>query len=394
MNIMKYFISLLIIFFIILISSCLTTGQAEYYSTYSFSSGEDPIEISIDSPVELPRVELFVSAPYMGIQEEILLSDVNIKIPEEIVSDVSEEEPVVSVYSALEPAVRSPEPSVGPVLVANVDKQEEPQKHSVTVPESLPEEEIKSQSEEAIVKEKDFPVSESKRSLTVPTREDFNINLEKEGWIFDREKSSPNVVLKSREFSNGETRFTFSSEGDDAIIILFLLQNSSTGKDEQIVYNVKKSERKESDIPVIIDAQNNENEDVVQQSGDPDLRNAVAQGNIPGIVASIDNLTNLLEDPGVDLIYDVFNLLQQQGGYDQSLVELAENSFNRYPYDNSTVEMLFRAAEFLEKPGEGQDIEKAVTLFKLVRDNYPLSVYSDRSEERISFLERHFMKIY
>jgi hypothetical protein len=383
---MKNLFFLFAAFFILLLSSCLTTGETQYFSSFSFDKQMEPKDDVIDSPVELPQVELFVSAPYMTVSEENRLTGEDVTLPVESVPEIISVESSTTFSEPAGPTITTEKPEIIEVespdsLVAAAT----PVSEEVSVPE------VRDLSSTG---EAEIDDIRYERSMVVNPGEDIVINLEREGWIFDREKSSPEVQLKSREFSDGGTRFTFSSDGDGAIVILFILQNSETGENEQMAYNLEKRSEEIDRSPVVIDALNAGDDEAVQTSGDPDIRDAVDEGNIPGIIASIGNLTDPQGDPGVGLIFDVFELLEQQGGYDSLLVELAENSLNLYPYDNSTAEMLYRAAQSLETPGEGQDIKKAVTLFRIVRDYFPLSIYSDRSEERITYLERHFMKIY
>jgi len=383
------------------LTSCLSTGEIQYFS-YS-QSGDEPSSDVLDDSVVLPEAGLFVSAPYFSEEsgDDSLDSD-NIILPE---YEIPEEETPVppaeqSKVAVSETETQLPEITIGSEESSEPDFSENKsgERESV-IDESTPLDiqDLQEPEERVAVLEPVLPVDDKvQKSMEFNPGEDIRISLDREGWIFDRDESSDGIVLKERQFNNGKTHFLFGTERGGSLILLFVLQNSETGEDEKIAYNLETPEEAPVDeLPVIIEANYGEYSGTESQGQlDSDLSVAISEGNVPGVIASIDQLTDPAGDPGTDLMLEAFELLDKQGGYDQLLVKMAENAFNLYPYDNSSAEMLFRAAQSLENPGAGQDIEKAIILFKLVRDYFPLSVYSDRSEERISYLERHFMKIY
>ncbi|MBB6479126.1 tetratricopeptide repeat protein [Spirochaeta isovalerica] len=389
----------------IILSSCVTTGEARYYAFNQAVENSDAE--GLEGSVVLPEISLFVSAPYLSIApDEDLGGDNEIILPEYVIPEIAKEPAPEPEKQERQTVIAE---SVRPVALDSVVETSEkpPAADSPLTPENIiiPEEtvvtvepglsrtdEISPDVRESVNADGGMP--DNFREFT--PGEDILISLDREGWIFDRGDSSEGIVLKNRQFEDGMTRFLFTSETGGTLVLYFVLQNSETGEDEKLSYKLEAAtEDSGSHLPVVIEALSTDfSEKELSGLADDDISIAVMEENVPGVVASIDQLTDPEADPGTDLMMDVFELLDKQGGYDQLLVKLAENAFLLYPYDNSSAEMLFRAAQSLENPGTGQDIEKAVTLFKLVRDHFPLSVYSDRSEERISYLERHFMKIY
>ncbi|MBN2659097.1 MAG: hypothetical protein JXR86_18725 [Spirochaetales bacterium] len=351
----------------------------------------------MENPDVLPEVNLFISASYGkesviydALESEMILPEAEVPEAEMtmlVESAPAEIKPSSAITTADEPSpVRSevapPQTyDVKTLLVASDD-------HPSALPPSPA-----TRGEAALFPEDIRPVE---KTLEFLPGDDIFISLDKEGWIFDREDSSEGINLKERQFESGTTRFVFTSERGGPLKLRFVLQNSESGEDEKIIYRLESSEEVvDPDLPVVINASpENYFEMDLQGKTENGLSEAVSEENVPGVVASIDQLINPDADPGTELMLDTFALLEKQGGYDQLLVRLAENAFLLYPYDNNSAEMLFRAAQSLESPGLEQDIEKAIDLFRLVRDYFPLSPYSDRSQERISYLERHFMKIY
>lgn len=364
--------------------SCVTTENPELFESYSFSQGSQDTDL-IETSIEVPEIHLFVSAPYKESEEEII-SLVSEDLPEPSV-------PVPEVAAVSSNPV-SPAANTLPVSapVVTVEKTQVAENRTPSVTDTTD-----------AVTETPVPVAASTRlpSLQVEKEiksspgEPVSLILDGEGWIFDREKSSGDIKLVDRKFADGKTIFQFFPSGEGSYALVFQLQNLSTGSEETMNCKLDVTPAYgNSQTPVVIPSEYSETSDG-QNSGSGDhLSEILSEENIPGLVASIDLLIAEDSDPERGNIFDAFNLLEKQGGYDDYLVGLAENSFRLYPYNDQSAELLYRAAEAKEKPGAGQNIDKALELFRMVMECYPLSIFSDRSDERIRYLERHFMKIY
>ena len=53
----------------------------------------------------------------------------------------------------------------------------------------------------------------------------------------------------------------------------------------------------------------------------------------------------------------------------------------------------FRLARILEMPGPARDLRRARSLYEMVIDRYPLSMYWDASAAQIEYLKRHYFEI-
>jgi len=404
-----------IIVLLLILSGCISTAGREMYE-YS-DMGKDDVT-PLESGVELPRIELFVSAPFAEIKIADVLEDEEIRIPEEVVllhEQIEENQPSTGEEVAGEPVVSQDaesfetdknitaivhQPEYSAVTREEKDESEGIQEKDE--PEGIQEidepEGIQEIDEPEEIREKVEPDSVPEKTTILKTietdiGEDLIIELDREGWIFNSGPSS--VVLKKREFIDDGTRFLFTINDGGEFLLTFHLQNLTTGDSEEAEYAITAEfSEKNGNSPIVIEPALDDEADIVDSEIQEDILAAVEEENIPELVASFSHLIS--EDEPLDsrTLSEAFDLLERQGGYDQYLVGLAEKVFRLYPYDNLSAELLYKAALTVEKPGPEQNIEKALKLFKLVRDYFPISIYCDKSEERIRYLERHFMKIY
>jgi hypothetical protein len=362
---------------ILFISSC-TTVKPEFIESFILVDDE---EEDMVANVSIPDISLFVSAPFEKSQEILVIGDADVIIPEE---DVPVEKVIEKTVDLQETFSQDKKTAVKPVILLPVD--EEPVEESPV--EVKPKE--KEQNQQVIVVEnKVLPVE----VLSTPADQELEIIMDQEGWIYNG--SDKGIQLLSRSFNEGSTRFIFTFKSGGEYVLNFTLQNPSTGQNEEVAYDIKVEDPDNEEFgPVVIEAFGDEGLIPDPEVIHNDIKTALIDENIPEIIASFDQL--LSDDEVVDnqTYYDVFTLLEDQGGYDKYLVDLAERVYKYYPYDNLSAEMLYKAAQALEQPGSTQNIEKALIIFKLVREQFPISIYSDKSEERIRYLERHFMKIY
>lgn len=351
---------------------------------YEFNSMVEDEEVVLEAIVAIPEIELFISAPFSEISDEELLDPDDVLIPEEQVpvTEIAEQE-AEEIVIILEAPVKHN------VEIIPTQEIQEDLTDSVrgTIESALPEEDVVIYTP---------PVNELilSREKNGTTGTEFIINLEKEGWIYSG-PDSPVIELKNRDFTGDTTRFIFSISDVGTYLLNFYLQDPSSGKSEEAEYNIS-IERSDDDYnqAIVIEPELENEIGVEINENQEGILSAVEEENIPELVASFEFLFS--EDEPVEnaVLSEAFDLLERQGGYDSYLVDLAENAYYLYPYDNQSAELLYKAALAVEKPGPGQNIEKALSLFKLVRAHFPISIYCDKSEERIRYLERHFMKIY
>lgn len=362
-------------------SGCQTT-EPELIESISF---EQDREIVIKSTVKIPVVEIFISAPLIKEPDIYSIDASDIQIPDEEVplffpDELEEDKAVkrVPIVTNVENVEREDDPQiiVKDIAVASVD--------------------IEDVSQEVVsTEEKTADTETFSESIQTENNKEIIIMLDKEGWIYDGLYPSYIVKMKSREFTGDKTVFIFTISEDGEYILKFYLQDLNSGLEESADYNILVSNPlNHNDEPVVIYPEEADPEVVVDSFEPSDLTLAVEEENIPDIISSFNQIISDTEPLDSLVVLDAFNLLEQQGGYSQYLVDLAERNYQFYPYNNMSAEMLYRAAVAIEQPGPLQNIEKALALFKLVRDNFPISIFCDKSEERIRYLERHFMKIY
>ncbi len=368
-------ISITLIF--IMFISCTTVSPILFESV----SIEKEEQIALQTDVAVPEIEFFISAPLVKENE-----NKQIELPDfpEPIEDIPQ---IIVVTPEIADPIKPNEIIVEKPVIANTITEQE-------IPLEIPEKIVIPHRKPEITTEK-ITIKPSKTFEAV-NGEDILIKLEKEGWIYDGSNLPSLVKLKNRQFLNQQTLFLFSFIENGEYQLKFYLQDLSSGEEERLLYTV--SVKNDSDIfdqPIVIDPEMSAFFDSPSDSQESnDLSKAIKEENIPDIISSFDQI--FMQDvPGdSELALAAFNLLERQGGYNPFLINLALNNYNSYPYDNLSAEMLYRAAQAIEQPGPQQDIEKALSLFKLVRDNFPISLYCDKSEERIRYLERHFMKIY
>lgn len=361
--------------------SCVTTESVQMYEAIELVPTED--QVIIDQ-VEIPEVSLFVSAPFDS--EEIGTAE---ELPEIDLAEL----PVEEVPALPEPKEVPVQKPVVPVAAPETERivASEPVRETVKPVQQ----QVNTVVEEEIVQKEPIILPAEVREVKAQPRKEIEIVLREEGWLYDPDSSDNSVDLVDRIFDDGKTVFRFIPTEEGTFTLVFVLQNLESGEQRSLNYKIlTEFPVEEAVLPVVIDPSEDNQDDMASTAEEENLKQLIEEENVPGLVASMDNLLNETTDQETDVLLDAFDLLEKQGGYDDYLVRLAENSFRLYPYDNLSAEMLYRAAQAVEKPGTGQDIEKAIGLFKLVRDYFPLSLYSDKAEERVRYLERHFMKIY
>lgn len=380
------------------LTSCLTTAKGEMHE---FSAMKEEEALAIEAAVEIPEVELFISAPFSKVSAPELIDADDIYIPAEDIPEI-----IIAVAMKPEPSQEIETP-VGvieiPVGITIDDAVEEILEKDISLTVPMIEDSASGVTDspaEGISPVEEIPlapplseviVSRGKRSTA---GSEFIIELEKEGWIYSS-SDSQSVEMKNREFTGDTTRFLFAINDAGSFLLSFYLQDPSSGISEEAEYSISVENPNETDHRAIVIEPELENEAGISDSEfHEDILIAVEEENIPELVASFELLVSRDDPVESTVLSKAFNLLERQGGYDHFLVDLAENAYQLYPYDNQSAELLYKAALAIEKPGPGQNIAKAMSLFKLVREHFPISIYCDKSEERIRYLERHFMKIY
>ena len=375
---------LFLICLILLLYGCATAPQLEMYESLYLDTEE---AMDIDSSIQIPNVELFISAPFEQDFDGEGINNKHLAVPVEAVPDLIIEEEISTTEIAEEKESLRVSKPVSEIIVEvnntpvveSLQFSKEPDK---IIEENIEPEIVVNESENMIIEE-----------LTINSGEDILIKLDREGWIFDKSNSPSSVKLKKREFKNNQTWFLFSINDSGVYQLEFNLQNLSNGKEDKAQYHININNPSESSPAAIVINPLDENESVDNRDVS-DISMSIEEENIPELISSFDDLFDEKMPLDSSQLSDAFGLLEKQGGYDQYLVEIAEYVFKIYPYDNLSAELLYKAAQSIEKPGPLQNIEKALSLFKLVRDYFPISIYCDKSEERIRYLERHFMKIY
>ncbi len=368
------------------LTSCLTTSKGEMFEFNAMVEEED---VALEALVAIPEVELFISAPFSEVSDEELLDPDDVLIPEEEIPMIKiaeqEEEEIPTMPDAPVKQYTGVIPSEN-IQEDVVDYARE------TIDSTFQEEESIEEEKKIYSPPANVPILLKEQSGIAGS--EFIIDIDKEGWIYSGSDSRV-IELKNREFTGDTTKFVFSISDAGSYILSFYLQNPSSGKSEEAEYNINIEAIDDIyDQAIVIEPELENQIGVENSESQEEILAAVEEENIPELVASFELLIS--EDDPVEntVLSDAFDLLERQGGYDRYLVDLAENAYSLYPYDNQSAELLYKAALTVEKPGPDQNIEKALSLFKLVREHFPISIYCDKSEERIRYLERHFMKIY
>ena len=355
---MKKFFILFSLLFTIILSGCTTVGNPEFYA---YNSIDEEEKIDIESSVEIPEVDFFISAPYDSNEDHDLPVSSPVELPDETALDLFIDDQPENI--SLEPLVIQKK-TTAPIIPGSGSDEVTP----------IEESSLNQNREPAPAEIEPLRIQSglyTYKSKAIPFGEELVLDIEREGWIFETSSSS-SIILKKREFHSGETRFVFSVGAIEEVELIFSLQNPSSGEDEKISYAISiESSAKPFESPIVIDPVKENLNSESDTQFDQDILDSIEEENIPAIIASFDQLVTDENPADSDTLFNAFTLLERQGGYDKYLIDLAENVYRLYPYDNLSAEMLYKAAQSIEKPGPQQNIEKALQLFKLVRIIFP-----------------------
>lgn len=86
-------------------------------------------------------------------------------------------------------------------------------------------------------------------------------------------------------------------------------------------------------------------------------------------------------------------LFQEKQGNLRDAASLLKNILDGYKDCYLEDFVCFKLGNIYETSGIDQNIKKAVDYYKIVRDKYPISLYWEKSVDRIDYLNRHFLEL-
>ena len=214
----------------------------------------------------------------------------------------------------------------------------------------------------------------------VSSGERFTVSLPGPGWIYLG--SSRQIEFLGRESVESGVRFFFrlppqtETGGDHTAELLFEQQDLTSGT---------RNSHTEEIIPRLAAVEEPPGARTAPRSSVPD-QNRAGQAEIAADEASAPSPT----DPGSPDFLPRIETLFERGDVMEART-LLEDALEQLNY--SSAELLFRLAQLLEEPGDHRDLRRSRELYQRVRDEFPFSVYRERSRARIEFLDRHFFLI-
>ena len=93
---------------------------------------------------------------------------------------------------------------------------------------------------------------------------------------------------------------------------------------------------------------------------------------------------------------DLLNVARFQGdsGHAAVALDMYQEYLKRFPWGDQLDEVYFRLARLYELDLTQRDLEKSRSYYQKVYDEYPESLYSDESRQRLRYLERYFFRIH
>lgn len=343
--------TLLVLFAIILIS-CQTVS---YYTTTEYKT--EIIEIvEEDETVSIPEVE--ISVYKVEVEGSEVIDDPPIPIAEKVEPEL----PIVTIVEDV--------PYQNPYIENPVENFVEP--------EIIPNNNNFRDNSPVIVPDNSTAIDETPLTFELYGDSFLSIPLLGSGWIFNGGQSEKGTmaVNEDRVYTGEKTIFTFSFPESGSYTLSFQRQDLDSG-------DVK---RKLAYVEVVNDGSRIENEDIFQQTSNSDEYEQFTNehGNPE------DKLTNLSEDQ----INAILESAEENPDISyRDRIDILDYLVTYYGTGPRGAEYYYRLAQILEQQGRYQDIHQSYDLYNFVSDNFPLSMYSRLSRDRIRYLERHYFRI-
>jgi len=227
----------------------------------------------------------------------------------------------------------------------------------------------------------------------------IQISLPDHRWVYDRGASDAGgLEFVDSQYLQTSKEFVFHVIRTGTAILVFQKQNLTTGRSE--LKTMK------------IDAAESEYEREIFQAGEADDKSekVIEEFSMERLVRELEEL-NLL---GLQRQLNWLNTAaredeQMQVSWDP-IIRAAEN-LEDSPYESTAIESLklylegknrekdqlakvyFLLGMMYESPSFPRDEREAVRYYRMVMEIFPTSIYHFRAEDRIKYLERHFLQI-
>ncbi len=255
-----------------------------------------------------------------------------------------------------------------------------------------------------------FPIMNpdaDERTVTYTMPGTIDIELAKTGWIYIGEKNGKRgIALDSRNFVNGNTVFTFKITENDDYHIVFQLQNTS-GEPESSEVFLRRGEPGNTPS-VAIDtnpapAQTQPQAGTGNSASQPNSSLAAAP-NMPAASNTASSSSSASSpspapapQPQADnsVPQDAIKIAAtyaDSGNY-IAAIDLLERTLQSYPAYPEMDKIYYLLAKYYEAETSKRSAVKSVYYYNKILDEFPLSDYRDESEQRIKYLEKHFIYI-
>ncbi len=234
------------------------------------------------------------------------------------------------------------------------------------------------------------------RSVAVTAGSRFELPFEGSGWTYLGERTGKDGVrYDGRRFDGASIVFSLTASKEGEYVLRFQRQDALRGISYEEHVGVKVSPRGSaaagasvgvSPVGAAVTAASG-----APSSGGAGQTAAAGQTAVPeasGAAPSSTSGAALPDTPEGMLLYAREQLA---AGKPQSAIEALDRFFVRYPAGMDEAFYLYGLA--LEQSGPLKDIKRALSFYKIVRDDYPESPFWDKATARISYIERHYFDI-
>jgi hypothetical protein len=237
--------------------------------------------------------------------------------------------------------------------------------------------------------------------ITFQTDEDGldRIPLELEGktWVYQPPSADNGITLTDNQIRGENSIFVFSFPGYGTYPLRFLFKDTSIGLEWEGLVRVILQPGEDT---AETDRDPAGNETVPHGAGydesaplEDRIAWALNHDDVP-LLTELSRLYLAVPSPDPGLLDLLFKTVNEAGG-DLALQMAILNRLLDVPGLNRDMlaRVYFELAQLYERPGYLRDMKKAYEYYEFVYTEFPVTVYADRSHDRMVYLERHYLQV-
>jgi len=245
------------------------------------------------------------------------------------------------------------------------------------------------------------------RTVEVSAGSRFDISFDGSGWTYLGERTDKDGVrYEGRRFEGSSILFSLSAMKEGEYVLRFQRQDALRGISYEEHIGVKVSPRS-STQSVSAGAKSGASSGgstgtsaASASVSSPSSSTGAAQsgaggsGTVSAATGSSGTTQSAATSASIPDTADGMILYAREqlaAGKPQAAIEALDRFFARFPAGMDEAFYLYALA--LEQSGPLKDIKRALSFYKIVRDEYPESSFWDKANARISYIERHYFDI-